>query len=68
MKDDIDSSVLGLLDRLKKEKDRELLKEVNFIVQICVHLLVNRLGVWKDSTVRQWFSWLVVMCDSLNFR
>lgn len=36
MKEDIDSSVLGLLDRLKKEKERELLKEVNIIVQICV--------------------------------
>lgn len=33
MKEDIDSSVLGLLDRLKKEKERELLKEVNIMVQ-----------------------------------
>lgn len=50
MKDDIDS-VRGLLDRLKDEKERELLKEVN-CSNLCVHLYDRLLCCYDCSVVK----------------
>ena len=55
MKEDIDSSVLGLLDRLKKEKERELLKEVN-IIQVCMCAFVGQ----QTRSLEGWHCWIMV--------